>query len=143
MSDDDLYMKFNNCLILNTIRTARTLTRRYDSRLRPLGVTVIQFSVMGLIRKHENMTINALSEQIAMDRTTLTRNLDVLVRKGLVVKAQGVKGNTKVCRLTDEGNSVLDQIIPVWLQTREELRTALKGYDPDAYLSALRKLAED
>lgn len=140
-ADEDLYMKFANCLILNTIQTARTVTRRYDSRLKPFGVTVIQFSVMSLVRKHEDMTINALAERIAMDRSTLTRNLDVLVKKGLVVKRSAEKGNAKVCTLTEEGDRLLDQLIPLWLQSREELQAILKGYDPDEYLAMLRLMA--
>ncbi len=140
-SDDDLYMKFANCLILNTIQTARAVTRRYDNRLKPLGVTVIQFSVMSLIRKHKDMTINALSERIAMDRTTLTRNLDVLVKKGLVTKRAAEKGNAKVCQLTKEGDRLLDELIPIWLASREELRGVLKDYDPDEYLAMLRLMA--
>jgi DNA-binding MarR family transcriptional regulator len=139
--DEDLYMKFANCLILNTIQTARAVTRRYDNRLKSFGVTVIQFSVMSLIRKHENMTINALAERIAMDRSTLTRNLDVLVRKGLVVKTRAEKGNAKVCKLTQEGDRLLDQLIPIWLQSREELQAILEGHDPDEYLAMLRLMA--
>ena len=139
--DDDLYMKFANCLILNTIQTARAVTRRYDNRLKSYGVTVIQFSVMSLIRKHKNLTIKALAEHIAMDRSTLTRNLDVLVKKKLVAKGNAEKGNAKVCWLTEEGDHLLDQLIPIWLQSRDELRSVLEGHDPDEYLAMLRLMA--
>lgn len=139
--DEELSMKFADCLILNTIQTARAVTRRYDHRLKTFGVTVIQFSVMALIRKHENMTINALAERIAMDRSTLTRNLDVLAKNGLVVKAAAEKGNAKVCWLTDEGERLLDQLIPIWRQSRDELRQILAGHDPKEYLAMLRLMA--
>lgn len=138
---DDLSMEFADCLILNTIKTARSVIRRYDNRLKSLGVTVIQFSVISLIDRYENMTINALAGRIAMDRSTLTRNLDVLVKKGLVIKRNAEKGNAKVCALTEEGERLLAQIVPIWIQSRDELQATLKGHDADEYLAMLRLIA--
>lgn len=133
---------FSRCLLMNTIRTARALSRRYDARLKPYGITVIQFSVMMTVRHNEDRTINAISRRIAMDRSTLTRNLDVLVRKGLVVKEKANGGNTKVCRLTGAGDRLLDTLVPKWHEVRAELQDLLKGRDGEEYLGVLRLLAE-
>lgn len=134
------FANLSDCLILNTIRTARTLMRRYDNRLKRYDITVIQFTVMALIRKHADTPINALADQIAMDRTTLTRNLDVLVRKGLAEKRETDKGNAKVCALTASGDQLLDTLLPEWVKAQQELAEILRGHDPDGYLQALRLL---
>lgn len=132
---------FSNCLLLNTIKAARSLSRRYDNRLKTYGVTVIQFSVMMMIRSNSGKTINALADRIAMERSTLTRNIDVLVRNKLVVKDKAKKGNGKICKLTNEGDILLDQLIPEWRKSRDELRSLMAGKDPDEYLSTLRILS--
>lgn len=135
--DDD----FSRCMLLNTVRTARTLLRRYDQKLKPLGVTVVQFSILLMIRNNRGLSINGLAERIAADRSTLTRNLDLLVRDGLVVKENAPKGNAKICRLTDAGHAKLDQLVPLWRNAQKEMQELLEGQDPEAYLATLRLLA--
>jgi len=133
---------FSRCLLLNTIKAARSLSRRYDARLKPYRVTVAQFTVMMLVRHNEGKAINAIAKRIAMERTTLTRNIDLLARKGLVVKEFAKKGNVKTCRLTDTGDALLDELIPVWHAARQELQTLLTGRDPDEYLAILQTLSK-
>lgn len=141
-ASDVTYADFADCLILNTIRTARAISRRYDNRLSAFGVTVVQFSVLVTIRAFEGMTIHALAAQMAMDRSTLTRNVDVLIRNGHVKKEQTGKGNAKTCRLTESGNALLDRLIPEWVAVRQQMRENLAGTNPSDYLATLRKLAE-
>lgn len=134
---DDL----SSCLILNTVKTARVLTRRYDNRLRPLELTVAQFSVLSVVRGNPGKSINDLAGRIAMDRSTLTRNIDLLIAKGLVVKTTAERGNGRICRLTDEGERRLDAAIPLWREARDEMQAQLKDHDPVTYLDALARLA--
>ncbi|MEO4042394.1 MarR family winged helix-turn-helix transcriptional regulator [Hoeflea sp. CAU 1731] len=137
---DPIENSFNDCLLMNTIRTARILTRRYDNRIRSFGVTVVQFSVLMTIRRHRDEAINALAGRIAMERSTLTRNVDVLVRKGLVKKQNSGRGNAKVCRLTTDGERLLDELIPYWSAARQELRTRLGDTNGDDLLRFLRAM---
>lgn len=140
-ASDVTYADFADCLILNTIRTARAVSRRYDNQLSAFGVTVVQFSVLVTIREFEGMTINALAARMAMDRSTLTRNVDVLIRHGHVEKQETGKGNARTCRLTASGNALLDRLIPEWVAVRQKLRESLTGIDLLEYLATLRKLA--
>ena len=137
VTEDD----FSQCLLLNTIRTARVLSRRYDNRLKPYGVTVAQFSVMMVVRHNPGETINALAARIAMDRSTLSRNVDLLAAKGLVVKQESARGNARTCSLTPSGDRLLDDLVPQWHAVREELGRMLQDADPHAYLSALQALS--
>jgi DNA-binding MarR family transcriptional regulator len=136
VTDDD----FSRCMLLNTVRTARALLRRYDQKLRPLGVTVVQFSILLMIRNNPGRTIHELAERIAVDRSTLTRNIDLLARDGLVVKVSAAKGNGKTCLLTDAGEERLDQLVPLWHKAQREMQQLLSGQDPEAYLTTLRLL---
>lgn len=131
---------FSDCLMLNTIMAARALTRRYDVRLKHLGISVAQFSVMMTLRSSDHQPVARMAERIAMDRTTLLRNLELLSRKGLVQAEPAAKGRGRVFTLTAEGDVLLDRAIPHWHSARAELQTLLKDNDPDGYLNALRKL---
>ena len=49
-----------------------------------------------------------------MDRTTLTRNLKPLERRGLLSITPGSDQRTREVALTNRGHSLLAQAIPLW-----------------------------
>jgi DNA-binding MarR family transcriptional regulator len=138
METDD----FSGCLVLNTVMAARALQRRYDERLSQFGVTVVQFSLLMTVRKYPSSTLTEMSRRIAMDRTTLTRNLDLLARRKLVLKNRTDKGNALTCVLTPEGDALLDQLIPEWHKAQFELRALMEGQNAQDYLATLKRLAK-
>lgn len=125
---------------MNTVKAARALTRRYDAELRPFGVTVAQFTVLMQVRFGKAESLSAMAESIAMDRTTLSRNIDLLVRKGLVRKSTQAGGSARVCVLTAEAESLTEDLIPKWYEAQAEMRRLLNGIDVDNYLKTLRLL---
>lgn len=131
---------FTDCLLLNTVMAARALTRRYDERLRPYGVSVIQFSVMMIVDGATGRTVTDMANRIAMDRTTLLRNLELLVRRDLVKASPAPKGNGRVFELTQTGKTLLAQLIPEWHKAQDEMQTNLTGHDKESLLTALQIL---
>ena len=108
--DDD----FDECLVLNTRMAARTMTRLYGRRLRPYGLTAEQFSLLVSIRKNKRRSVSELAQNLGMDRTTLSRNLNLLESKGLVGCDPAGKGNGRLCQLTGAGQALLDELVPHW-----------------------------
>jgi len=131
------------CLVLNTVAAARTLLRRYDARLKPFGVTVQQFALMSAIRRHPGETLGALAGKVFMDRTSLTRNLDLLERKGLVERVAGRPGNVRTCRLSAQGDAVLDQLLPLWRAAQAELRQGMNEDEAGVYLRIAAHLGRE
>src|SRR5262245_37370196 len=74
----------DTCLCLHVQRAARALARHFDEALRELGLTNGQFSLLTALNRPEPARMAPLSNLLAMDRTTLTANLKVLERRGLV-----------------------------------------------------------
>ncbi|WEK05574.1 MAG: MarR family transcriptional regulator [Candidatus Devosia phytovorans] len=137
MQDD-----FTECLVLNTRMAARAVTRLADRRLRPLGITAAQFTIITALHGAPNRSVTDVANSIAMDRSTLSRNLDLLERKG-VVRTQGAeKGNGRLCALTGDGETLLEQILPVWREGQAEFKRLLSDPDFPTALNALRGLAK-
>src|SRR5262249_14973777 len=63
---------------------ARHITRAYDQFLAPSGLRTNQFSILAKLKRNGPLTINALAEEMVMDRTTLGRNILPLARDGLI-----------------------------------------------------------
>ena len=73
------------CTCAMARRTARHLTREYDRVLKPAGLKLTQYSVLANLVRNGATSITALAERLAMDRTTMTRNLRPLERAGWIV----------------------------------------------------------
>jgi DNA-binding MarR family transcriptional regulator len=102
-----------NCLALR--QAARHVTQFYDQFLLPTGVRTTQFSILAKLRRVGPLTINALAEEMVMDRTTLGRNILPLQREGLVAIERGrTDRRSKELRLTDAGLERLRAGVKAW-----------------------------
>ena len=59
-----------------------------------------------------------LAELMAMDRTTLTRNLRPLEKEALAAVTPGADRRTRSVALTAAGRSRLEQALPAWRQAQ-------------------------
>jgi DNA-binding MarR family transcriptional regulator len=132
---------FDLCMVLNTRMAARAITRRADRKLKVFGISSAQFTILGTMAKHPGRSVTEMAEAIAMDRTTLSRNLKLLERKGLVSTAPAERGNGRIGAITVAGRKVIEDVRPEWRKAQAELRAALEGPDFDTILAGLRQLA--
>lgn len=132
----------DSCLCLHVQRAARALARRYDEALRPLGLTSGQFSLMMSLNRPEPPTMGAVSDVLAMDRTTVTANLKPLERRGLVVVAVDPDDRrSRRLSLTAAGRELLAEALPLWERTQKEVREGAPDSDFERFCSDLRALS--
>ena len=131
---------FTHCMVSNSRMAARAITRRYDAYVRPHGVTATQLSLLGAIRMLPGSTVSALADKRGFERTTLTRNLDKLEARGLV--ASHAKGRARVPELTPKGETLLDELLPLWRKAQEDLRVELSSITFTDGISLLKRLAK-
>jgi DNA-binding MarR family transcriptional regulator len=104
---------------------ARAVTRAYDDALRPVGLRATQLAVMVAIANEGTISITALAKSMAMDRTTLTRNLRPLEKAGLI--AVGPEGwrRSRMLEITRQGQMRLREALPHWERAQETFRRKL------------------
>ena len=106
------------CLCLHVQRAARAMARRFDDAFRPLGLTNGQFSLLMSLNGPVPPSIGAVSEVLAMDRTTVTANLKPLERRALVKVVPDEKDRrSRLMVLTPAGRRLLAKAMPVWRKT--------------------------
>jgi DNA-binding MarR family transcriptional regulator len=109
------------CACANLRKAARAVTQLFDEALAPSGLRATQFTLLVTSRLMGKSTINELAERMAMDRTTLSRNLKPLVRSGLLEVRPGEDGRTRLVRLTPAGEHALEEAYPLWQQAQQEM----------------------
>lgn len=113
------------CMCANIRRAARAITQRYDEALRPLGLTITQFTILQALSLAGDITQGRLGEILAMDSTTLTRTLGVMNRQRWIAKIYGVDRRERRLRLTRVGKSEFNRAVSYWQKSQETLRVQL------------------
>ena len=131
----------DTCLCLHVQRAARALARRFDEALRPVGLTSFQFSLLHALNRPEPPPMAPVAALLGMDRTTLTANLKVLERQGLVeVMVDPRDRRGRLLKLLPPGRAALARAMPIWVAEHAALEAGLGGMQPDALRTGLRAL---
>jgi DNA-binding MarR family transcriptional regulator len=112
------------CTCLAIRQAARHITQFYDQHLTPVGLRITQFSILAKLRRLGPMTINALADELVMDRTTLGRNILPLVREGLLsIAPGGTDRRSRELRLTKAGVERLGAARKGWSRAQTRFAT--------------------
>lgn len=124
-----------DCLLTRTRRLSRLITNTYDEALRPFGVNAPQFSLLVLIAKFGPASRAEIGRANYQDRSTLTRNLALLLAEGWVEEIETKGGRSRPIEISSKGRQLLVSAAPAWRQAQTEAR---KLIGDDAAASILR-----
>ena len=111
-----------DCVGFNLRKANRAVTQLYDEMLRPAGIRVTQYSLLVVLKLIGTVLVTDLAEKIVMDRTTLSRNLEVMEKQGLVSITPGEDRRTRWVTITESGSAVLLEAYPLWQQAQAKIR---------------------
>ena len=111
----------------------------YDRHLQPADLKNTQFALLATLSLEGPLSVNALAEEMAMDRTTLTRNLKVLDRRDLVKIGPGPDARTKSIDLTRAGRARLKKALPLWQNAQAYV---LKQFGSGSWRTLQKELKE-
>jgi len=124
------------CACSTLRRATRAVTAMYDAALAPSGLRITQFSVLVVLGRLGPLPVTRLAAEVALDRSTMGRNLDPLERRGLVrIKVGDVDQRERVAHLTAAGERAIEAARPYWRAAQERIATLVPP-------SAIRSLAD-
>jgi DNA-binding MarR family transcriptional regulator len=133
----------SDCICTSLRMAARVVTREYDRALQPAGVSTNAYAILARIEKDGPMAIGALATRLALDRTTLSREIDALVLARLVsVTRDPADRRRRVVSLTAEGARRVELARPLWAKAQRELAGRFDGDRAVALVGELHALVE-
>ena len=115
-------LKFADCACFNLRRTVRRITQLYDRALAPSGLKTTQFILLAMLSgSGAGLSIGELADRLGMDRTTLTRNLGVVERAGLVTVGPGKNARSRAVQLSSKGRATLEVAVPLWTVVQSQV----------------------
>ena len=113
------------CACQNLRRVTRVVTRIYDEELRKAGLEITHFGLLTALAATEEANQKRLSAGFAMDSTTLTRTLGLLLKQGWVRVRRGKDRRERLFRLTQAGKRKMAEAQRHWERAEQRLRTEL------------------
>jgi len=117
-------------------RAMRRMTQIYDDALRPFDLKLTQYSVLANLVGRPGISITELAELLETDRTTLSRNLGPLQKRGLVAVEEVGSGRRRQLKVTEKGLDLIRKVYPAWHAAEFKVRGIL-GDDPTLELHGL------
>jgi DNA-binding MarR family transcriptional regulator len=113
------------CACASLRRAARATSHFYEEALRQAGLRISQFTVMQVLSLVGDINQGRLGKILAMDSTSLTRTLAILVREGWVTKGRGEDRREWRIRLTKSGAARFQMARPYWEDAQTRMRQRL------------------
>jgi DNA-binding MarR family transcriptional regulator len=103
-------------------RTSRALTQLYEQTLRPLGLRATQFTILQVLARAGEVSQGQLGVILAMDSTSLTRTLKIMMQQGWIAERSGRDRRERLLRLSKRGQAQLKRALPAWDKVQYRVR---------------------
>ena len=132
-----------SCKCTHLRKASNNLTKIYDSALIKVNLKITQFSTLKNIQKLGKTNIKVLSSELELDRTTVLRNIEKLIKIDLVSYKYENDNKNKIIQLTTFGKNKLKEAIIIWEETQHKYIKALgkKNYkEIETVISKISKI---
>ena len=126
------------CACATARQAARALTQLYDTWLDGTGLEAPQFALLMALDKAGPASQAAIGRALALDKTTISRNLRVLERSHWITVSSGEDKRERRLALTAEGHGRLAAARPAWKKAQDHLRAGMTAKQWDAMFDAFR-----
>ena len=111
-----------HCVCNNLHQTTRAVSRIYAEEMRPTGIKRSQFSILAYLQILGVIQLTELADLMIMDRTTLSRNLKPLEKKGLVfINKSPNDARARQLSLSKEGKAKFRESMKYWTRAQKKV----------------------
>ena len=139
-------LKFHMSMGMLINSAQRAMTRKFVQNAMESGydISLDQWMVLGPIWQLESASQKELGEICLKEKTSITRIVDALESKNLVVRIEDqIDHRIKRVVLTNAGKQLFFDVLPIMERTREEVRGNISDKDIDIFKSVLSKILEN
>jgi DNA-binding MarR family transcriptional regulator len=133
----------NNSISFRLSRVASVLHVGFSKCLEDFDIAPEQFGTLRIISEDGQITQSEIAEILAKRKPTVSRALDALEKKGLIVRESDRDDRRiKPIRLTDKGQEVLDRVVPKAKQFNDAIKARLSPGEIETFFRVLDTIVE-
>lgn len=111
------------CLAARVRKVSRIVNAVFDEELSHLDLNASRLTLLSAIAVTPNIRASRLAKALAIEKSTMSRNLSGLEQDGLITVA--VDGRDRRLKLTPAGQSLVETARPSWNRAQERAREIL------------------
>jgi len=115
----------NECIAMRVRLLNRVVTKAYDDCLRPLGLRTAQQTILVAISLMKAPTPSHIERRLNLDKSTVSRNVERMQRRGWVAFVEGEDGRSHHLKLTTKGAKLLHESTALWQSAQEKVCSLL------------------
>jgi len=128
------------CACTSIKKLSRVLGRVYDAALAASPINVTQLAVMRCIARRPGEPLMHVAEELEMDRSSLYRALDPMVRDNWVKVAPGIDARSRTAVITSTGHRILKKAGEEWERVQTRVVDRFGRQEWSAFVANLEKL---
>ena len=118
-SEDIDFAAARQCVCTAARRHSRDLTRAFEKTMRGSGIRGTQFTLLATLVQTGPIATTRLADFQGLERTTLTRNLALLVRAGFVRIDEAEDRRVRNVSITPAGEAAACRAYPFWKKAQD------------------------
>ena len=141
IKNDKLKSDINLGMLIGQIHRLSTKRFVQNSHNSGLDISMDQWIVLGPIWENDGVSHKEISEYCLKDKTSVTKIIDTLEKKNLVVRVSDqLDHRVKRVVLSNKGKELFLRAIPIMELTRDQLREGITEQDIESLRSVLTKI---
>lgn len=135
--------EFETCIGLQIKLTQNIMANEHNKYLKDFGISSEQGLLLKLVYEFPGSTQTQLSEALHKDKTTITRMIDTLEKKGRLYRESSVE-DRRVYKIyvTKETRQNVEEISPIFEKRNEELKAIIEPKEYEITLKVLNQIKE-
>jgi len=132
--------KLKQSIGFNINKTANLINSSFNQKLQLHGIALEQRATLEILEFEENVTQTKIAQILGKDKTTISRTLKTLEKKGFIRKEELDK-RTYLIKLTNTGKEVLEKSSQTVQEFRTKVSSKLTQNEIDQLFNILNKVS--
>jgi DNA-binding MarR family transcriptional regulator len=116
------------CACSSLRHASRAVTQHYERHFRGSGLRATQFTILATLAQTGPLSISELSDQLGLDRTTLSRNLRLIEDKGWIAPLGHDDQRVRKMALTPKGMKKASVALVFWKRADTSVESVLRRF---------------
>lgn len=129
-------LKPQGCTNFKLRQLMRGVAQHYDAEVGHCGLKTTQYSLLSCVLKLGPVQPSVIASTMKLDASTLTRNLQPLIKQGWLAMSPGPDGRSRLVSITADGQAKRAEAQRHWRRAQDALNEKL-GVDKVVALHAL------
>ena len=132
----------NKCVASQIRQLNRSVSRIYDERLRPHGLTISQFNILVAIANMGEVSPQIIGSTLNLEKSTLSRGLERMIKKEWLEACYSEGGRVQTITLTEAGKRQILEASHSWSKAQEQVEQLVEYNDISSLFNMTRSMKQ-